>query len=112
MWKKIEAVIRPYKIQAIIEKLEPFGLFFYLEECKGFGKRLSPLSLYKAKKVPDLETLPRTKLTILVPENLLEKVIEIIVNQGDTGIVGDGKIFILPLYRVIDIYSKEIYGSY
>ncbi|HCL55491.1 MAG TPA: P-II family nitrogen regulator [Spirochaetia bacterium] len=110
MWKKIEAIIRPYKIQKIITELEKLNVFFYLEDSKGFGKRLSPLSLYQSEKAPVIETLPRTKITILCPDAQVEPIVSIILEDGNTGIVGDGKIFIQTIEKIIDIYKQEING--
>jgi nitrogen regulatory protein P-II 1 len=109
MWKKVEAILRPYKIQEIIEVLKDLQLIFYIEESMGFGKRLSPLSLYSKKESsPAIESLPRTKLTVVVREELVEQVVNLIREKGGTGIVGDGKVFVEPVLGIIDIYSQEI----
>ena len=106
---KIEAILRPFNIQPLIEELKDKEKVFYLEECKGFGKRISPLSLYKNSSQSTLESLPRTKISIFVKEEHVEQLIELIISAGQTGIVGDGKIFITPVESILDIESREFY---
>jgi len=108
MWKKVEAILRPYQIQSLIDQFNELNLFFYLEDCKGFGKRLSPISLYRPEGFGALETLPKTKITLLVHEKDLQTVYQLILKKGDDGISGNGKIFIEPILKIIDIQSREI----
>ncbi len=103
MLKKIEAVLRPYKINEIIKALMKFNVFFYLQECKGYGKRLSPLSLYKNDINKSIESLPRVKFSIIAHQENIDQVIKIIIELGNTGIVGDGKIYIESILNEIKI---------
>lgn len=109
MWKKIEAVLRPYKVQEIIEQLEERKIHFYLEDCVGFGRRLSPLSLYKKESPLPGQSLPRTRITLFLPQQDEDWAVSLILERGDTGIAGDGKIFITPVIRGMDIETREIY---
>lgn len=108
MLKKIEAVLRPYKIQKIIMKLEELGLFFYIEACKGYGTRLSPLALYKNKSLENMANLPRTKLTVIINEEQYDTVEKLILKSADSAIIGDGKIFTQKILKSVDISTKEI----
>jgi len=108
MLKKVEVILRPYQVQNLIQKLSGMGIYFYLEDCKGFGKRFSPLMLYKKKNDGSLETLPKTKITLFVNEEQKENVFEAVLEKNDTGISGSGKIFTIPVITVIDIESRQI----
>lgn len=111
MWNKIEAVLRPYKIREILEYLDEAGHYYYLEECRGFGKRLSPLALYKDNEALAVESLPRTKVSIYVRGADVGPLVELLLEKSSTGIIGDGKLFVLSLIRAIEIGTQEIYGE-
>ncbi|PKL15170.1 MAG: hypothetical protein CVV50_00975, partial [Spirochaetae bacterium HGW-Spirochaetae-6] len=84
----------------------------YLEECKGFGKRLSPLALYKDQEALSVESLPRTKVSIYAREADIGALVELLLEKSSTGIIGDGKLFVLPLIRAVEIGTQEIYGEH
>ncbi len=108
--KKIEAIIKPYKLNQVINELEKAGVNkLTAEEVKGFGRRKSASSFYKVKKGMNfiLEYLPKLKLYIIAEEEIVDNVIEIILKNSSTKEIGDGKIFVTQVLECIDIRSGE-----
>ena len=95
--KKIEAIIKPFKLDEVKEALSRVGVDgMTVSEVKGFGRQKGHTELYRgAEYVVDF--LPKIKLEIVVTADLVEKVVEAIVAAANTGKIGDGKIFVLPL---------------
>lgn len=108
--KKIEAIIKPYKLAEIISALEKIGIKKVIaEEVKGYGKSLNPASLYKTKKGMNFsfEYLPKIKIYIVVEDHILEQTINTIIHITSNKEIGDGKIFITNVEDCIDIHSGE-----
>jgi len=105
--KKIEAIIKPFKLDDVKEALSRIGVEgLTVTEVKGFGRQKGHTELYRgAEYVVDF--LPKLKLEIVTTEDLVEKVIEAIVGAANTGKIGDGKIFVLPLEEAIRIRTGE-----
>ncbi len=105
--KKIEAVIKPFKLDEVKEALQEVGLQgITVIEAKGFGRQKGHTELYRgAEYVVDF--LPKVKLEIIVEDNLVERTVEAITNAARTGRIGDGKIFIYPVEDVIRIRTGE-----
>jgi len=105
--KKIEAIIKPFKLDEVKEALQEVGLQgITVIEAKGFGRQKGHTELYRgAEYVVDF--LPKVKLEIVVPDGLAEKAIEAIQNAAKTGRIGDGKIFISNVEEVIRIRTGE-----
>ena len=105
--KKIEAIIKPFKLDEVKEALQEIGLSgITVVEARGFGRQKGHTELYRgAEYVVDF--LPKVKLEIIVPDDLVEKAIEAIVAAAQTGRIGDGKIFVLPVEDVIRIRTGE-----
>ena len=105
--KKIEAIIKPFKLDEVKEALQDVGLQgITVTEAKGFGRQKGHTELYRgAEYVVDF--LPKIKLEIVVAADLVDKVIEAIVGAANTGKIGDGKIFVLPLEEAIRIRTGE-----
>ncbi len=105
--KKIEAIIKPFKLDEVKEALSRVGVDgMTVSEVKGFGRQKGHTELYRgAEYVVDF--LPKIKLEIVVTSDLVEKVVEAIVAAANTGKIGDGKIFVLPLEEAIRIRTGE-----
>lgn len=105
--KKIEAVIKPFKLDDVREALSAVGITGLTSiEVKGFGRQKGHTELYRgAEYVVDF--LPKIKIEVIVTDNLLDKCIEAITSVARTGKIGDGKIFITPVEQVIRIRTGE-----
>jgi nitrogen regulatory protein P-II 1 len=105
--KKIEAIIKPFKLDEVKEALSRVGVDgLTVSEVKGFGRQKGHTELYRgAEYVVDF--LPKIKLEIVVTADLVEKVVEAIIGAANTGKIGDGKIFVLPLEEAIRIRTGE-----
>lgn len=105
--KKIEAIIKPFKLDDVKEALQEIGLTgITVTEARGFGRQKGHTELYRgAEYVVDF--LPKVKLEIIVMDDMVEKTIEAIVAAAQTGRIGDGKIFVLPVDDVIRIRTGE-----
>jgi len=105
--KKIEAVIKPFKIEEVKDALAEAGITgMTVSEVNGYGRQAGHTELYRgAEYVVDF--LPKIKLEIFVNEEYVEKTVEIIKTHSKTGKIGDGKIFILPVVDAIRIRTGE-----
>jgi len=105
--KKIEAIIKPFKLEEVKEALDGVGIRgITVSEVKGFGRQKGHTELYRgAEYVVDF--LPKIKLELVLPDELVEKAVEAIVGSAKTGRIGDGKIFILPMDEAIRIRTGE-----
>ncbi len=105
--KKIEAIIKPFKLDEVREALSEIGVNgLTVTEVKGFGRQKGHTELYRgAEYVVDF--LPKIKMELVVPENLLEPAIDAIIKAAHTGKIGDGKIFVTPVEQVIRIRTGE-----
>ena len=105
--KKIEAVIKPFKLDEVKEALQEAGLQgITVTEAKGFGRQKGRPELYRgAEYVVDF--LPKVKLEIVVPDDMLDKAVEVIVASARTGRIGDGKIFVSDVAEAIRIRTGE-----
>jgi nitrogen regulatory protein P-II 1 len=106
--KKIEAVIKPFKLDEVREALAEVGVTgLTVTEVKGFGRQKGHTELYRgAEYVVDF--LPKVKLEVVVVDNLLDQAIEAIVKAARTGKIGDGKIFVTSVDHVVRIRTGEI----
>ena len=105
--KKIEAIVKPFKLDEVREALSEVGVTgLTVTEVKGFGRQKGHTELYRgAEYVVDF--LPKIKLEIAVPDNLAERVVEAITHAANSGKIGDGKIFVYDLDQVIRIRTGE-----
>ena len=105
--KKIEAIIKPFKLDEVKDALDEVGVSgITVTEAKGFGRQKGHTELYRgAEYVVDF--LPKVKLEIVVPDSLAEKVTEAIANAAKTGRIGDGKIFVSDIGTAIRIRTGE-----
>ncbi len=109
--KMVVAVIKPFKLDDVREALAEAGVQgITVSEVKGFGRQKGHTELYRgAEYVVDF--LPKIKIEVAVTEALLERVVEAITNAAHTGKIGDGKIFVYALDRVIRIRTGEVDGD-
>jgi len=105
--KKIEAIIKPFKLDEVKEALSKEGVQgMTVSEVKGFGRQKGHTELYRgAEYVVDF--LPKVKIEILVPDDKAAAVLQTIVEAARTGRIGDGKIFVLPVEEVVRIRTGE-----
>ncbi len=105
--KKIEAIIKPFKIEEIKDALNEIGIQgMTITEVKGFGRQKGHTELYRgAEYVVDF--IPKMKLEIIVADAMTDKVLEIIQTKGKTGKIGDGKIFVSSVDEVIRIRTGQ-----
>lgn len=105
--KKIEAIIKPFKLDEVKEALHEIGVSgLTVTEAKGFGRQKGHTELYRgAEYVVDF--LPKVKLEVAVPDDLAERVVEAITNAAQTGRIGDGKIFVVPIESAVRIRTGE-----
>ena len=105
--KKIEAVVKPFKLDEVREALSDIGVTgLTVTEVKGFGRQKGHTELYRgAEYVVDF--LPKVKVEVVVPDKLVDQAIEAIVKAARTGKIGDGKIFVTSVEQVIRIRTGE-----
>ncbi|MDD9875905.1 MAG: P-II family nitrogen regulator [Magnetovibrio sp.] len=105
--KKIEAIIKPFKLDEVKEALHEVGLQgITVLEAKGFGRQKGHTELYRgAEYVVDF--LPKVKIEIVVEDDMLERAVEAIQTAAHTGRIGDGKIFIVPVEEAIRVRTGE-----
>ena len=105
--KKIEAVIKPFKLDEVKDALQELGLHgMTVIEAKGFGRQRGHTELYRgAEYVVDF--LPKLKIEIIVPDGLVEEAVKAITETARTGKIGDGKIFVTPVETAVRIRTEE-----
>ena len=105
--KKIEAVIKPFKLEDVKEALAQAGITgMTVSDVKGYGRQQGHSELYRgAEYVVDF--LPKIKIDVVVKDEMVESVINAIVNSAKTGKIGDGKIFVSSLDEVVRIRTEE-----
>jgi nitrogen regulatory protein P-II 1 len=105
--KKIEAIIKPFKLDEVKEALSSIGVQgITVSEVKGFGRQKGHTELYRgAEYVVDF--LPKVKLEIIVKDEMVAPVVEAISKSAKTGRIGDGKIFVVPIDEVVRIRTGE-----
>ena len=105
--KKIEAIIKPFKLDEVREVLSEIGVSgLTVTEVKGFGRQKGHTELYRgAEYVVDF--LPKVKIEVVIAENMLERAVDAIVKAARTGKIGDGKIFVTSVDQVIRIRTGE-----
>lgn len=105
--KKVEAVIKPFKLDDVKEALTQAGVIgMTISEVRGFGRQKGHTELYRGNEYT-IDFLPKIKIEVMVPEEMATKVTEIIQATAKTGNIGDGKIFILPVEDAVRIRTGE-----
>ena len=105
--KKVEAVIKPFKLDDVKEALNEIGVTgMTISEVKGYGRQKGHKEIYRgAEYVVDF--IPKVKLEIIVAAEKVEEVVETIRRAASTGKIGDGKIFVLPVEEVVRVRTGE-----
>ena len=105
--RKVEAIIKPFKLDEVKESLNAIGIQgITVSEVKGFGRQKGHTELYRgAEYVVDF--LPKIKIEVVVADDLVEKVTDAIQSAANTGRIGDGKIFVIPIGEAIRIRTGE-----
>ncbi|MES1999554.1 MAG: P-II family nitrogen regulator [Pseudomonadota bacterium] len=105
--KKIEAIIKPFKLDEVREALSEIGVTgLTVTEVKGFGRQKGHTELYRgAEYVVDF--LPKVKIEIVVSDSLVDQAVETIITASRTGKIGDGKIFVMNVEQVVRIRTGE-----
>jgi nitrogen regulatory protein P-II 1 len=105
--KKVEAIIKPFKLDEVKEALHEIGIMgITVTEAKGFGRQKGHTELYRgAEYVVDF--LPKVKVEVVMDDGLVERAIEAIQSAAETGRIGDGKIFVIPIEEVVRIRTGE-----
>ncbi|MGB2868295.1 MAG: P-II family nitrogen regulator [Bacteroidota bacterium] len=105
--KKIEAIIRPFKLDDVREALSEMGVKgMTLTEVKGYGRQKGHTELYRGSEYK-IDFLPKIKIEIIAKDSLVERIVSTIIKAAKTGQVGDGKIFIYPVEDIIRIRTEE-----
>jgi nitrogen regulatory protein P-II 1 len=109
--KKVEAIIKPFKLDEVKEALHEVGIRgITVTEAKGFGRQKGHTELYRgAEYVVDF--LPKVKLEIVMEDNLVERAVEAILQAAHTGRIGDGKIFVTSIDEAVRIRTGERGGD-
>ena len=105
--KSIKAIIKPFKLEEVKDALSEIGVEgMTVSEVKGFGRQKGHTEIYRGSEYT-VDFLPKVKLEIAVAEDLVVKVVDAIVSAAQTGKIGDGKIFIIPIEEAIRIRTGE-----
>jgi nitrogen regulatory protein P-II 1 len=105
--KKIEAIIRPFKLDDVRDGLKEIGINgLTITEVKGYGHQKGHTEFHRGTEYR-IHTLPKFKLEIVVPDERVDGIVTAIIKLAHTGQVGDGKIFVLPVEQAIRIRSSE-----
>lgn len=105
--KKIEAIIRPDKLEAVVDKLNELGYTgLHYTEVQGHGRQKGMKELFRGREY-DIKFIPKIKIEIVTSNDKAEKIISVIVETANTGQIGDGKIFVSDIADVIRVRTKE-----
>ena len=105
--KKIDAIIKPFKLDDVKDALNGIGITgMTISEVKGYGRQKGHTEIYRgAEYVVDF--IPKVKIEIVVPADQAEQVVDVIKLAAHTGKIGDGKIFVLPVERIVRVRTGE-----
>ena len=105
--KKIEAIIKPFKLEEVKDALGEIGVEgMTVSEVKGFGRQKGHTEIYRGSEYT-VDFLPKIKIEMVIPEKQVEAAVEAIVKAAKTGKIGDGKIFVTPIDEAIRIRTEE-----
>jgi nitrogen regulatory protein PII len=105
--KKVEAIIKPFKLDEVKDALNSIGIHgMTVTEVKGFGRQKGHVEVYRGTEY-EVTFLPKIKLEVVIPDSMIDKVISTIIEKAKTGNIGDGKIFLYSLEDVIRIRTGD-----
>ena len=105
--KKVEAIIKPFKLEEVKEALAGVGVEgMTVSEVKGFGRQKGHTEIYRGSEYT-VDFLPKVKIEIVLPDHLVAGAVEAMVKAAKTGKIGDGKIFVSPVENAIRIRTEE-----
>ena len=105
--KKIEAIIKPFKLPEVKEALADFGVVgMTVTEVKGFGRQKGQADMYRGSEY-SVDFLPKIKIEIVVPDSQAESAVDAIVKTARTGKIGDGKVFVSNIEEAVRIRTEE-----
>ena len=105
--KKIEAVIKPFKLEEVKEALEEVGVTgMTVSEVKGFGRQKGHTEIYRGSEYT-VDFLPKIKIEVVLGDSQVPAAVEAIVKAAKTGKIGDGKVFVVPLEEAVRIRTDE-----
>ena len=105
--KKIEAIIKPFKLDDVKEALTEVGVIgMTVTEVRGFGRQKGHTELYRGSEYT-IDFLPKVKIEVVVPDHQVDKIVALIASAARTGSIGDGQVFVLPMGDAIRIRTGE-----
>ena len=105
--KKIEAIIKPFKMEDVKESLAEVGIEgMTVSEVKGFGRQKGHTEIYRGSEYT-VDFLPKVKIELVVSDAMVSKAVQAITTAAKTGKIGDGKIFILPIENAVRIRTED-----
>ncbi len=106
--KKIEAIIKPFKMEAVKDALAEIGVEgMTVSEVKGFGRQKGHTEIYRGSEYT-VDFLPKVKIEIVLTDERTQRAVEVITQAAKTGKIGDGKVFVLPVEHAVRIRTEEI----
>lgn len=105
--KKIEAIIKPFKLDELKDALNHLGVFgMTVSEVKGFGRQKGHMEIYRGTEY-EVAFIPKVKVEIVATGDMVDKIVDTIISSVNTGKIGDGKIFVLPIESVCRVRTGE-----
>jgi nitrogen regulatory protein PII len=106
--KKLEAIIKPFKLEEVKEALAELGIEgMTVTEVKGFGRQKGHTEIYRGSEYT-VDFLPKVKVEVVLADDMVEKAVSVVVAAAKTGKIGDGKVFVLPVEHAVRIRTEEI----
>ncbi len=105
--KKVECIIQPGRLDEVRESLTGIGITgLTVTEVKGYGRQKGHTELYRGSEYT-IDFIPKIKMDVVVPEDMVDQVIETVIEKARTGRIGDGKIFVIPVEETVRIRTGE-----
>ena len=109
--KKVEAIIKPFRLEEVKEGLSSLGIKgMTVSEVKGFGRQKGHSEIYRGAEYT-VDFVAKVKIEIVVDDDMCDKVVDVILEQAKTGKIGDGKVFVLPIEKAYRIRTGETGGD-
>ena len=106
--KKLEAIIKPFKLEEVKEALAELGIEgMTVTEVKGFGRQKGHTEIYRGSEYT-VDFLPKVKVEVVLADDMVDKAVAVVVSAAKTGKIGDGKVFVLPVEHAVRIRTEEI----